>query len=546
MDGYGRDYGRDSFGRDRRYDDRRRTPSPRRRSDSYDERGREMRDPLKEEYLMDIREFGKLYKHKGLEPEELDKRYDIYKITFTRSQNEKLFQQHSQEEWFRERYHPEESLKFKEQIKERKSTCFQQFSDNLNGGKYDDFTCDAPDKESLPADAMDEDKEMGIAHDVEPLKTTALFIKGVPVTITREELVSFCSVAAGFKYLELTDPRPDKRMSRLGWAVFEDGTDLEATIPLLDDKKIKEHVMGFVPQRINPINARSVSGHGSKPSRLEFDLTQIKTLAAFLDNEAFGSEKGSAIIEPRLNDFILPNVPTVEDPEDVEEEDKGIQVEKVKKQLDLYILYLHQVHFYDYYTGVESSSPENHLRRGSLPFRKPYSSVKDLPKKTVFWMAKLDPRVAVRMDQVHEQISNLGLKDVELQQDKTMTSYVRKEADSKFRCTECQKLFRGDDFVRKHIKTKHEHLIAHIPGEVEFFNNFAKDFNKIEIRPPPGWYPGRRNERDSRDRYGGNQRFDRRNSGQRSFEGGRRETRVMKSYHDLDAPVSGEISLNYD
>jgi hypothetical protein len=49
---------------------------------------------------------------------------------------------------------------------------------------------------------------------------------------------------------------------------------------------------------------------------------------------------------------------------------------RVKKELDVYILYLYWVHYYDFYTGVESFGPEDHVRRGALPYRPEFKSMR--------------------------------------------------------------------------------------------------------------------------------------------------------------------------
>lgn len=269
-------------------------------------------------------------------------------------------------------------------------------------------------------------------------------------------------------------------------------------------------------------------------------------MAQFLDNEAsFASERGVAKLEERFQNVLMATVPPMPEVdiglEQLPEEDKGIHTALVKKQLDLYIFYLNRVHFYDYYTGIESSSPEDHYRRGTLPIRKAYSPTDPAVNRKVYWITKLDSRVGLRQLKTYDDVmqSMYGFKNLELEVDKTLSLYLRKESDAKFRCTECQKLFRGDDFVRKHIRSKHPNLIAHVAEEVEFFNNFCTDFNKIEIKPPvnAAGYGGRPRE-DHRDR-----RIPR---DSRGFEGRRSETRPLRSYHDLDAPVDGNIQLKYD
>ncbi|KAJ2993508.1 hypothetical protein HDV02_002272 [Globomyces sp. JEL0801] len=556
------DYRQDSYGRDerRRRDDddyprRQRSYSPRRRSDDI--------DPLKDDIMMDLRDFAHYTREKNqrqgkppLEQDEVERRYDVYRITFTKTQNDKLFKSHFQDEWFKEKYHPELSGPFHNQIYQRKKEVLEQFEIDLNDGKFDAVSFDEVEKDvngGPPQHSNEEENQnqndqpmeesQVVPFLLDPIKPYSLFIKGISSSIKREDILELCKTIPGFKYLELTDPRPDKRMSRLGWIVLENGSDLDAALAKVDGQQIGESYLGVAIQREMTFSARSFSAHSEKPSRLQYDATQIKELAKLLDKEAgIDEDHGCFLIEKRLQEIILPTIPPTEDSNEMDEEDKGIQTASIKKQLDYYILYLYLVHFYDYYSGVESTCPEDHSRRGALPSRKPLSTLREMSSK-VFWLSKLDSRVKLRMGQYNlpDAMVTFGFKDVELEQDKVVSLYIRKESESKYRCTECQKLFRGDDFVRKHIKSKHEQVISQVAIETEYFNNFCKDFNKLEMK-------SFQNTSTNRERNNGNYRPDYRdrNYERRGREGPRNERRSIKSYHDLDAPVGGEIQLSYD
>lgn len=92
---------RDSYGRD---DSRRR----RRDEDEADYRRvrprPETRDPLKEDYLLELKEYAnwlrERQRNRVFENDEIDTRYDQYKQSFLKNQNEKFFKTHSQAEWF--------------------------------------------------------------------------------------------------------------------------------------------------------------------------------------------------------------------------------------------------------------------------------------------------------------------------------------------------------------------------------------------------------------------------------------------------------------
>ena len=101
----------------------------------------ETRDPLKEDYLLELREYAiwlrERQRNRVFEMDEIDTRYDQYKQSFMKNQNEKFYKLHSQVEWFRERYHPIESLKFKKQLFDRKQELNQKFQSALKEGRFD-------------------------------------------------------------------------------------------------------------------------------------------------------------------------------------------------------------------------------------------------------------------------------------------------------------------------------------------------------------------------------------------------------------------------
>lgn len=496
-------------------DDRRRDLSPRQYRDSRDSRdGRDGRDYRERDhrqaeepdYLMDLKEYKD--KRGSRNSEDVEKKYEIYRQEYIKNVTEKFFNANCTQEWFLEKYHPTESVEFKSQILRRKYECLDIFESDLSQGKYDQLDLD------------EKEDEEGFGFDIQANPTTAeatLFITGVGCEVKRAELVQLFATIPGFRYLELTEPRIEKRNSRLGWIILELGSDVEGALIITNEKQIGEHQISVLSPKGIATSLRSVIGACSKPSRLELDFKNAVALTEYLDKEAgFDSERGCAKILQKVGP--MPVIEATQDMDmDIPEPERGfhrlildIDVAGIKLRFDLYLLYLHKVHFYDYYTGLESSSPEDHTRRGGIPTRKQYIAEKD--DLVPFWMTKLDsiPR-----------IHTVKARQLEVEIDKRISFSVRKEGDSKFRCTECQKLFRGDDFARKHIQTKHPHLIQDVPDAVEFYNNFSSR-GRVDIKSYAKETRGRE-RKDYRD--------DRRSQGR---------------YHDLDAVAEKKVVLNYD
>jgi hypothetical protein len=137
---------------------------------------------MKENYLMDFREFSSLSRDQSkgvrapLDMDELEKRYEAYKINFVKLQHEKFFKQNSLKEWFREKYHPKESLKFKEQQNQRKIEQRIQFESSLNQSKYDTIIFD---------ELTNSLNEQNTFKELENHISNYLYIKSIPEGVKR-------------------------------------------------------------------------------------------------------------------------------------------------------------------------------------------------------------------------------------------------------------------------------------------------------------------------------------------------------------------------
>lgn len=148
------------------------------------------------------------------------------------------------------------------------------------------------------------------------------------------------------------------------------------------------------------------------------------------------------------------------------------------------IHYMHKVHQYDYYSGLETNSPEDFHRRISVHLRRAITDAY-VPKATPNeWLAKLDVRVNLRIsypvDGSDESMIKLGARSLEKVLDAFLSSYVKKETEMKHRCVECQKLFKGDDYVKKHLKSKHPELTKVVTTDTLMFNSFMMDTGKVD------------------------------------------------------------------
>ncbi|KAI8804089.1 hypothetical protein BJ742DRAFT_465431 [Cladochytrium replicatum] len=603
-------------------------------ADSYNGRKREEEmysypDPNKLDYMVPKKQFAEWLKHQNsgreIDDEDLSKKYKEYREAFTQRQVQAFFDQHKEEEWFRERYHLEESVPLRKEINQRKSELLQKFVSELEHGLFDGICFDgmsisrstgtglpnAPatdpeNKETENKDAenkddpmkedagvddtgelMDEDmpdsptkkddvlelptspvttaaQAASVAHLGPDFKSNAVFIKSVPINIKRAAIVEACQNLEGFRYLVLSDPNPSKKFARLGWMVFKDEVGLQSMLETLGGVfKVGDFTLSLMYHQNTTNRSRSIPYELNSCRRLQHDNEQIRRLATFLEEDSALTSLGSEMVQGRLDTVVFPKV---------EEEFKGdgesdtgakakIEEMKLKRSLDLYIEYLRRVHLYDYYSGYEGNSPEDFSRRcpPSLRRQDPNS---DLGPRDQRVKEQIDLKVRVRMNTAidGDDITGLGGKTLTTEIEKASSEFITRVDEGKYRCKHCGKLFKGEQFVQKHLKVKHEDKFDTVKADLVFFNRFARDFGKVQMSAAPQTVTGMAVPlmgAGSGGRYSseGNRDWDR-----ESMDDGRGygaagkvdprslDPRSVRSYVDLDKPVTGggDIEIDYD
>ncbi|KAJ3108590.1 hypothetical protein HDU96_007479 [Phlyctochytrium bullatum] len=526
-------------------------------------RGNRIDDPLELDYQLSFRQFVDFAKQKhrdsrsrdSLDDDEIRRRYQTYRDKYQVKILSAFVDEHKGSEWFREKYHPIESLPLKEEIASRKKTFYPKFIEELNLGKLDEITFDEIVTSSEPADEAKETKpavdametteggeeakkEEGAAPTpsgatqtptacpaISPLNLNALFVKSIPVNVKRHQILEMCKKVEGFLYLVVSDPRPDKKYSRLGWLVFDEKTNLEKAMDELNNKKSDDFTMSLAMHNNVGIRTKTLPAEFNSPERLERDLENAKRLVKALDQETgINNIDGGAVpaIESRLEEMVFSKAEYQEakDEERMDEDEHGLatagidklaegpSAASVKKNLtaqtklllDVFIEYLRRVHWYDFYSGCEADGPEDFCRRAWVQLRKtaPASgapAAEDTSKsnnrpymKTEYQRIseRLDSRVALRTLILSpgswggEELEKLGGKNPEAEIDSMLNQkFIAKIEAEKYRCKDCTKLFKGEEFVRKHIRLKHPEIVKTLRVDVDFYNAYVRDPNRV-------------------------------------------------------------------
>merc|ERR1719481_1709991 len=177
--------------------------------------------------------------------------------------------------------------------------------------------------------------------------------------------------------------------------------------------------------------------------------------------------------------------------EEQAEEGHGIQRdEELIQVLDKMVLYLRIVHSVDFYNHSEYPNEDEmpnrcgilHVR-GIPPAAKVKSSEVDDHIRT--FEKKMGGFLVVRGSLTSEEAAKLGLKHEEDEVEKFISSNTQELGKDKWLCPLSGKKFKGPEFVRKHILTKHLEKVEEVKKEVNFFNNYLKDPKRPQLPEHP-------------------------------------------------------------
>eukprot|EP00092_Neocalanus_flemingeri_P002381 GFUD01002547.1.p1 GENE.GFUD01002547.1~~GFUD01002547.1.p1 ORF type:complete len:408 (-),score=139.00 GFUD01002547.1:1060-2283(-) len=81
--------------------------------------------------------------------EDAIKKYAEYKLEFKRQQLNEFFVTHKEEEWFKQKYHPDESVKRKDELREMLQKRVEVFQEFMEQGKFERLTLDGEKQDAL-------------------------------------------------------------------------------------------------------------------------------------------------------------------------------------------------------------------------------------------------------------------------------------------------------------------------------------------------------------------------------------------------------------
>lgn len=85
-----------------------------------------------------------------------------------------------------------------------------------------------------------------------------------------------------------------------------------------------------------------------------------------------------------------------------------------------------------------------------------------------------------------DELKKLGAKDIDAEVEKFISANSQELAKDKWLCPLSGKKFKGPDYIRKHIMSKHAEKVEEVKKEVEYFNNYLKDSKRPQLPEHPG------------------------------------------------------------
>ncbi|MFH4979600.1 hypothetical protein AB6A40_006309 [Gnathostoma spinigerum] len=627
--------------------------------------------------------------------EEAISKYSEYKMEFKRQELQKFFSTHKDEEWFRLKYHPDDSARRKNEQKENIRKRLEIFESMCNDGTIDklriDFDCapeiiramdtlvvrleggtdddvaalsqeaiedesvtelknknystkmklSATNDESKPKDnggeetgnddgaISDSDGEKREEREISKPegtdgegrqrkktqlhKTSSIFLRNVSPNITLEEIETACKRFPGFLRVGLADPVPDRKWYRRGWVTFRRDVNIKEICWNLNNVRIGDCDLGAIVNRDLTRRVRVVNGITGHKTVAQNDLRQAAKLTAMYDKKAglYQSETTEGakqtfemdmIVKSRnpvlenLTDFLIEEANAEEEEllgissGTTNDEDQKVPFtrdEALVAKLDKIIVYLRIVHSIDFYNHGEYPNEDvmpnrcgmMHVR-GDAPSSSQFSAGENgetlIPQKFISdfisgFNSRLEANLMSDVVLTETDLQNLGQKDADKEVEAFIQANCVELAKDKWLCPLSGKKFKGPEFIRKHLMSKHQEKLDQVRLEVIFLNNYLADPKRPQnpevkpaVTPSPNPPPPRdeRREREDDRNYGGRtggSSYNDRNRGYggsrygassygsgRSYDRGgsrgywdgsaRRDPREPVTYKDLDAP----------
>uniref|UniRef100_A0A0K0DKQ3 Serrate RNA effector molecule homolog n=1 Tax=Angiostrongylus cantonensis TaxID=6313 RepID=A0A0K0DKQ3_ANGCA len=470
---------------------------------------------------------------------------------------QRFFDAHKTEEWFRHKYHPDESAAVREahlgDVKKR----LEIFNDLKSKGCFNDLVLDLQHAREIIRlmDTLVVRLEGGSEEDVEALKhekieDDSLFDLGEKKSdedngVDKDEARGSESEgkrctslrSPGFLRVALSDPHPERNFSRRAWATYKRDVNIKEICWTLNQTKLNDSTeLSVILNRDLTRRIRGISGVTCHQAVAQNDIRQAAKLVALMDKRlglfCEGEPKeerdkdiftGVDLVATSRNPLLKQVVHFILNIHTILGISRGSASAKVPlvcdesllHALDLLILYLRMVHSIDFYGHIEYPNEDAmpnrcgmlHVR-GVLPSQFGTSDDGTKLVSTKFntefvngFNQRLESGLMQTSFVTPDEMEKMGRKDGDKEVEAFIQANTVELSQDKWLCPLSGKKFKGPDFIRKHLTSKHEEKLREVREEAVFYNNYLADPNRpvnVEVKATPA--PAREDDRRD-DRY---------------------------------------------
>lgn len=369
--------------------------------------------------LLSFKQFMEM-QHSAIPLSEAQNFYNDYKARFEQKHLEIFFSEHKKEPWFIEKYDPIISQKWQEERNLNAKMMQRIFIEAVKTEKFVDLRLQ-------DTGTIAESLSGAPYYGFDPNSLT-LFLKTIPINVSRWEILDVLKNCTGFLSLSMSEPLKSQNFARFAWVLFDSEAHCLESLQMLNGKQVTQDF------RLSPILSKTSSSKNIK--------TQPATCVENIENDWKTSAQLITCLDREKGIYENPLLITTEQFSELTQNDRELQ-------LDYQLLYLRKIHSFCFYC-VEEYDDERmlaakcgiaHLRGKFDPAAKPFID----PRAD---LRILSPGLLKKYDKDTDEVLVKKLKDFD-------EKYTVQEEENKYRCDLCKKLFRGREFISKHLIAKH-------------------------------------------------------------------------------------------
>uniref|UniRef100_A0A0B7B5L3 Arsenite-resistance protein 2 homolog n=2 Tax=Arion vulgaris TaxID=1028688 RepID=A0A0B7B5L3_9EUPU len=349
-------------------------------------------------------------------------------------------------------------------------------------------------------------------------RTFSIFLRNLAPTITKQEVEALCKRFPGFKRAALQDPQAERRFFRRGWVTFSEDCNIKEVCWSLNNIRLRDCELGATLNRELKVRIRAANGITVHKQVMRNDIKIAAKIIQILDQKyslwedpedekkdeekelQFGFVSKNPVLK-NITDYLVEEGSFEEDEligeadDDKKDTNADVTVDKdesLSQALDRMVLYLRLVHSVDYYNANEYPNEDEMPHRCGLMHARgtpPGSTAKIVQNDVNEWISSFEKKIKPFLETTH-QISDteavqLGKKDPDAEVEKFVLANTQEISKDKWLCPLSGKKFKGPDFVRKHIFSKHQEKVEEVKREVKFFNSYLVDPKRPSLPEHP-------------------------------------------------------------